>query len=94
MKSFVIKDQRAFTSQLFTGSLFDGFLLCEADFKTSMTIHIDGSLCKDYYDEADEIPEEKYNTWKNTKGICFQIIKGKKLPVFFKVVLGEGVPIS
>ncbi len=87
MRSFTIKDQKTFTSLLFTGSIFDSFLLCEADFKTCQTIHIDGSICKEYYDDKDEIPEDAYNTWHYSKPICFQIIKGKRLPVYFKLVL-------
>ncbi len=87
MRSFTIKDQKAFTTLLFTGTAFDSFLLCEADFKTSQTIHIDGRICREYYDDADEIPEDAFGTWSHSKPICFQVIKGKRLPVYFKLVL-------
>lgn len=87
MRSFTIKDQKSFTAQLFTGTLFDTFLLCEADFKTRQTVHIDGRICRDYFDNASDIPADSYNTWRYVRPTCFQIIRGKRLPVYFKLIL-------
>ena len=87
MRSFTIKDQKTFTTLLFTGTIFDSFLLCEADFKTSQTLHIDGHICREYYDDINEIPEDEFCTWGHVKPICFQVIKGRRLPVYFKLVL-------
>lgn len=87
MRSFTIKNQKYFTTQLFTGTLFDTFLLCEADFKTFQTVHIDGRICKDYFDDSSDLLPDMYNAWKACRPICFQIIKGRRLPVYFKLVL-------
>lgn len=87
MRSFTIKDQKNFTSLLFAGTAFDSFLLCEADFKTCQSIHIDGRVCREYYDEPSEMPDDEFGTWHYSKPICYQIIKGKRLPVYFKLVM-------
>lgn len=87
MRSFTIKNQKDFTARLFTGTLFDSFLLCEADFKTCQTIHIDGRICRDYFDDPADIPPDTCCTWRDVRPTCFQIIKGKRLPVYFKLVL-------
>jgi hypothetical protein len=87
MRSFTIKDQKGFTSQLFTGTLFDSFLLCEADFKTSYTVHIDGRVCREYFDDAADIPSDPCNPWRAFRPTAFQIIKGKRLPIYFKLIL-------
>ncbi len=87
MRSFTIKDQKKFTELLFTGTLFDSFLLCEADFKTSHTLHIDGRICREYFDRPEDLPQDSYSTWKSVRPVSFQIIKGKRLPVYFKLVL-------
>ena len=29
----------------------------------------------------------EYSQWKNMKSICFQLIKGKKVPTFMKIIL-------
>ncbi len=87
MRAFTITDQKVFTRELFTGSLFDSFLLCEADFKTSYSLHIDGRICKEYFDTEDENPQEEFADWKSLRPIAYQIIRGKRLPVYFKLVL-------
>ncbi|MCR5742527.1 MAG: DUF5721 family protein [Lachnospiraceae bacterium] len=87
MRSFVIKNQKLFTAKLFADTLFDSFLLCDATFMTNQTYNIDGHVLTDYYDSESDKPAETYTTWANSRPICFQMIKGKRLPVFFKVVL-------
>lgn len=83
MKSYKILNIKEFTTALFAGEAFDSFLLAEADFLTDTTIHIDGRINKAYFDEQ---PEEEYTSWSQKKSLAFQIIKGKRLPISFKIV--------
>ena len=74
---------------------FDQFLLAKAEIATHMTTVIDGHLNSDYY-SSEELSELKYNAEKEgrifsekmvryhtAKSLCFQTIKGKKVPKSF-----------
>ena len=89
MIALEITDRKDFTKQLFLQETFDGFLLTEAVFTTSCTFTIDGSLNRSYYEEAEweEIGDRQYETWKALRAHCFQLIKGSKLPVGFRITL-------
>lgn len=84
-----VTGMKDFTKQLFLGETFDGFLLSEAVFTTSNTFTIDGYLNKEYYseEEAEAIGSRSYSTWKELRPLCFQIIKGSKLPSAFRITL-------
>ena len=73
---------------LLASECFDAFLLEEAVVTTFNTFHIDGHLVKEFY-TADELEEQPlaFSLWKDIRPFCFQLIKGKKTPVSFKVVL-------
>ena len=45
---------------------------------------ISGFLQDDFFDEK---PEETYSRWNKTRDFCFQIIRGKRTPLGFKIVL-------
>lgn len=97
MKQLIIEDVKKLTELLFIGEAFDRFLVREARFVTGITVELDGTLNTDYYD-SDEIaalPDQSYAAWKVMKTLCFQIIKGKKLPKRFYIVLKlSGTDIS
>lgn len=86
MHSFLVKDLKAFTAGLFAGDLFDTFLLVEADFVTNTVFHMDGEIQKNYYDSEDLLPADRFVTWAEKKPLAYQIIKGKRLPLSFKLV--------
>lgn len=89
MIQLLIEDTKKLTELLFIGEAFDRFLVREAHFVTGITVDLDGTLNTDFYD-SDEIaalPDQTTATWKSMKGLCFQIIKGKKLPKRFQIVL-------
>ena len=70
---------------------FDAFLVEEASVTTFNTFEIDGHIVKDFY-TSEEIEAAGgalpvFSQWKDIRPICFQLIKGKKTPVSFKVVL-------
>jgi len=73
---------------LLASECFDAFLLEETVITTFNTFEIDGHIVKDFY-TADELSEINcdFSLWKDIRPFCFQIIKGKKTPVSFKVVL-------
>ncbi|MCI8516761.1 MAG: hypothetical protein HFG75_07840 [Hungatella sp.] len=87
-----IEDIRQFTSQLFVGTLFDSFLVREAQIVTFNTFHIDGRVRKEYY--TDQELEERHigelSAWESVKPVCFGLIKGKKLPGSFRIVFQLG----
>ena len=89
MIQLLIEDTRKLTEQLFIGEAFDRFLVREAHFVTGITVDLDGTLNTDFYDsdEVAALPDQTTAAWKSMKALCFQIIKGKKLPKKFQVVL-------
>ena len=78
MVALKVEDVRAFTSKLFVKEDFDGFLVKEITIVTFNSFTIDGHIKQGYYSE-EELEE--------LKPICFSLIKGKKLPGSFHIVL-------
>ncbi len=68
---------------------FDSFSLIEADITTFNTFHIDGYLQKDFFSEG-ELPDHNFSRWKDVREFCLNIIKGKRTPLNFKIVLSLG----
>lgn len=83
MKAINIEDLRDFTKELFSGSLFDAYLLKELEIVTYNTFYINGKV--NFHKEESEM--EEYSFWKSMKGFAFDIIKGKYLPISFKLIL-------
>jgi len=77
-------------NQLLAGDTFDIFLLEEAIISTANTYTIDGHINKDFFPleerGTDYIPYE-FQCWSESKGLCFNLIKGKNTPLYFKFVL-------
>ena len=92
MVAYEIVDKKSFTKELFDGKLFDDLLLVSAEIVTYNTFNIDGKIKKAYYsdEEVDELNLEEYSKWEVIRPVCFYLIKGKKLPVSFKLVLKLG----
>lgn len=89
MVALKIEDVRPFTSKLFVGDTFEGFLVREASIATFNAFHIDGHIRPGYYTE-EEMAEGKIgelSSWKVIRPICFTLIKGRKLPGSFQIVL-------
>ena len=88
MTAFEISELKDFTSKLFIQNTFDAFLVSQASFTTSISITLDGSLRKDYFTEAEweEMPQHDLARWSLLKPLCFQIIKGSRLPEQFRIV--------
>ncbi|MEY8353039.1 DUF5721 family protein [Lachnospiraceae bacterium 54-53] len=89
MIALKIEDIKPFTSRLFVGELFDRFLVKEASIATFNTFTIDGNIRPGYY-SREEMEEEKIgglSTWAMVKPFCFSLIRGKKLPGSFRIIL-------
>lgn len=71
-------------SHLLLKDTFDHFSFIEGEITTFNTFTIDGFLKKDFFDEA---PEDVHSHWKDVREFCFQIIRGKRTPISFKIIL-------
>lgn len=93
MIALEIKGTKNMMNVLLRSEQFDSFLVEKAVVTTFNTFHIDGHLVKDFYDseELEELEKNEKSTlfsyWNEIRPVCFQLIKGKKTPVSFKVVL-------
>lgn len=83
-----IEDQKAFTSELFVGGTFDAFLVREANITTFNSFSIDGRIRPGYYSagEAEENGVGEYSAWRVLRPVCYSLIRGKRLPVSFRIV--------
>lgn len=91
MLAIQIKEIKAFMGKLLNTDTFDSFLLEEAKIQTFVTHTIDGHIQKDFFTK-EELAEPDFlpyglSSWKDLKTICFQLIKGKKTPLYFKLTL-------
>ena len=91
MLAFKILSTKNFMNHLLVADTFDNFLMAEAMISTANTYQIDGHINKEFFtsDNLDEIPSMPYDfsEWKDMKPLCFNLIKGKRTPLFFKFVL-------
>lgn len=90
MIALQIQDIKDFMSKFLIGTAFDAFWLSEAAITTSVTYTIDGSLHPEFFDtqETELLTEQgrNYALWKDMRPFCFSVIKGKKTPLYFKIV--------
>jgi hypothetical protein len=89
MVAFNAEDLKAFTAGLFMQDVFDAYLLEEAEITTFCTFSINGRMNRTFFadEEPEEAEKEEWASWKKLKPLCFDLIKGKRLPVSFRIVL-------
>ncbi len=90
MIALQITSMKQFMNELLTGDAFDIFLLEEATISTAITLSIDGHVNVDFYPIAERTPEllpYEYQPWSEMKGLCFDLIKGKRTPLNLKFVM-------
>ena len=87
MIALQIKITKNIMNLLLASEYFDSFLVEEATITTFNTFNIDGHIVKDFFtdDELENMPT--FSSWREVRPICFQLIKGKKTPAGFKLVL-------
>lgn len=82
-----ITSMKQFMNQLLVTDAFDPFLLEEAVIGTACTFSIDGHTNPDFYGEETSGAHPAFRPWSEVKGLCFDLIKGKRTPLFFRFVL-------
>lgn len=65
---------------------FDYLTAKEASISTFCDFNINGRLNKKYFD-TDSVPEAEFSTWKELRPLCYELIKGKTLPVKMSFIL-------
>lgn len=89
MIALKVEDVKAFTSKLFVKEDFERFLVKEINIVTYNSFTIDGHIRRGYYSE-EELSEngiKEFSSWKMLRPLCFTLIKGKRLPGSFQIVL-------
>lgn len=89
MKSITIDNIKIIMNLLLAGDYFDDFLLDKASITTYNTFTIDGHIIKSYFTDEEYalLKNKELIDWKTVKHMAYEIIKGKKTPVKFKIVL-------
>ncbi len=82
-----IQDVKTFMSKLLKHEMFDEFLMSEMDIATAQSIHIDGKMNKDWFttEEEEALEGRTMAKWKEIKPIAYELIKGKRTPLAFKI---------
>ena len=78
-------DQKDFTEKLFLKDTFHRFAFVESSFTTFITYNFDGMLQKDFFDNG-TCPQRRYSLWREVQPQCYNIIRGKRTPLHFKIV--------
>lgn len=91
MIALQLTDTKNFMNQLLRSEIFDRFLMTEAVIAQDVTITLDGRLKKDYY-SVEELEEQNLREgdilpYSLIRPTLYQLIRGKKTPVYLKVVL-------
>ena len=86
-----IADIGSFMTKFLRSEIFDPFEFMEGTLQTRITYDFDGHILSDSYSE-DELREEglfghTYLPFSMQRPVLFDLIKGKKTPVFFKFTL-------
>lgn len=71
-------------SHLLLKDTFDEFSFIEGEITTFNKFTIDGFLQKEFFEET---PDDTYSHWRDVREFCFQIIRGKRTPLNFKIIL-------
>lgn len=88
MISLKVADVKAFMNKLLLQSVFDNFLVSEVEVNTANKFSIQGDLNQSFFssDELEALDGRTYSTWGELRPILYQIIKGNRTPLSFKMV--------
>lgn len=86
MIALALTEVKECMSKLLLSEVFDPFYFIEGEIVTFGTFSLNGYLNKDFFDK-EEVPERDYALWKDVREYCFSLIKGKRTPLSFKLVL-------
>lgn len=86
-----ISEIKDFMNKLLCTDTFDNFLLKEATIQNSMTYNLDGTLNTDFFSseelETVGLTGLTFLPYGQVRTQCFNLIKGKRTPSYFKFVL-------
>lgn len=89
MKDYQIDDIKTFMNDLLVQEKYDSFYLFEARVKTALDYYISGKVNMEFYDTEEREAREalsEYIEWKQIKQKVYDLIKGERLPISFKLV--------
>ena len=91
MLAITLPELKAFMNQLLCTDTFDHFLLQEATIQGSITWNLNGMLGRDFFTTAEweekELEGLPFAPYGLIRPQCFDLIKGKNAPTYFKFVL-------
>lgn len=89
MVFFEIENAGEFMNSLFLKEWLDDMELAEGEITTFCNVKIDGRRHISWYDtmEEEQAGRTEFITWKEYKQQAFQMIKGKKVPLLFRLVM-------
>lgn len=91
MTACTIDDTKDFMNKLLLQPVFYDFCLVEASITTFRTVHMDGRLKTDFFSSEEledlSLTNIPFSFWKDNQHFCLELIKGKKLPLSFKITL-------
>lgn len=89
MVALRIEDIKGFTSRLFVKEDFDSFLLKEAKIVTFVEFSVNGRIKRGFFsrEELESLGGEGLIPWRMARPYCFDMIRGKRLPESFHIVL-------
>ncbi len=100
MKNFHIEDIKGFMNEFLIQEKYDSFYLYEARIKTALDYYINGRVNPEFFDNSEEMNEfigdmdktvqsqvQQYVCWGKVKHTVYELIRGTRLPISFKVVL-------
>ena len=86
MKTIEIENVNKIANEILAGKIFDSFLLVEAEISVISDFNIDGRINKKFLDEEELDNSEDFIEWKKVKKLCYDVIKGKKMPLSMKYI--------
>lgn len=89
MRVFNIKEIGLIIRRLLVGEDFDKWQFIRAKIQKANTFEFDGQALKEFYDGVEEVPE--YILWEDIKQIIYEVIRGKKLPLYMIIVIKENI---
>lgn len=91
MLAIQIQSMKNFMHHLLNADTFDIFLLEEAIITTANTYTIDGHINREFFTsqelEDPSLCPYDFTPWSECKGLCYNLIRGKRTPLSFKFVL-------
>lgn len=89
MIALQITSMKQFMNHLLVADTFEPFLLEEAVISTGSTFTIDGHVNREFYGDSEDAPDASWDfrPWSELKGLCFDLIKGRRTPLSFRFVL-------